>query len=351
MASFFDAPISDDYFFVNAPCCRTRREATLYYLHNTHFVELQPPTDTPVEVLHQIAHPFSMGSVTDRQIVIQIDGDIRKSVRIGRSNLSAEKSSLELVRARTSIPVPFIHQYYLSADYEHLVMSKMPGVTLETAWPMLSPHEREFIADEVVSLIRQLRTLHSPHIQAALLQRQPLRAGIKNSTEFNMERIKDYLWDQRITDYIRHRSIAVTDEPNVFTHGDLDWGNIMITDKRVSGIIDLESSGYFPAYWEWVTVKRLSQGLPSGSWFRLLEQRLRKEKLSGWDGMWEVEKLISALDSHSQWALTPEDRERNRVKGWAEVGEILGVSIGDPPPVTYVVASQHPWWLELVNQR
>lgn len=156
MASFFDTPLPEGHFFANAPNCCTQREATLDYLHRTHFSELQPPGDTPLEMLHQITDPFSIGSVIDRQVVVQKDGAIRKSVRIGRSNLGAEKRSLELVKANTSVPVPRVHQHYLSAEFEHLVMDNMPGITLETAWPTLSQLERESIADQVVSLVQQL---------------------------------------------------------------------------------------------------------------------------------------------------------------------------------------------------
>lgn len=40
-------------------------------------------------------------------------------------------------------------------------------------------------------------------------------------------------------------------QPNSFAQGDLDWTNILVTDKKVGAIIDWESSGYFPAYSEW----------------------------------------------------------------------------------------------------
>ncbi|KAF4452877.1 Protein kinase-like domain [Fusarium austroafricanum] len=347
MASFFDTPIPNDQIFANAPNCRTRREATQHYLHSTHFSEPQPPTDSAVKILHQITHPFSMGKLIDRQVILQDDGcTIRKSVRIGRSSLSAEKRYLELVKAKTSVPVPSVRHYYLSKEFEHLIMDNMPGMTLERAWPTLSPLERESIADEVASLVEQLRKLHSPCIEAALLQRQPFRTGFRGVTAFNMERIKKFLSNEHIVAYVHERSEAVDGELNVFTHGDLDWGNILIANKRVCGIIDLESSGFFPPYWEWVTLKSLSQGLPDGSWFCLLEQRLRKEDCLGWKGMWEVEQLIMALDLFSQWALTPAGRDENRNTGWAEVIRILGPGVGEPPLVAYAMATEHPWWLE-----
>ncbi|CEI41659.1 unnamed protein product [Fusarium venenatum] len=36
----------------------------------------------------------------------------------------------------------------------------------------------------------------------------------------------------------------------VFTHGDLNMRNIPMHNGRVSGIVDRESAGWFPDYWE-----------------------------------------------------------------------------------------------------
>ncbi|UPL04307.1 hypothetical protein LCI18_015241 [Fusarium solani-melongenae] len=202
-----------------------------------------------------------MGKLTDRQVALQNDGrTIRKSVRISHSSLNAEKRYLELVKANTSVPVPSVRHYYLSEEFEHLIMNKMPGMTLERAWPTLSPLERESIADEVASLVEQLRKLYYPCIKAALLQRQPFRAGLRDVTTLNMERIKKFLSNEHIVAYVYERSEAVG--------GDL------------------------------------------------------------------------------KWALTPAGRDENRKTGWAEVVRILGPGVGEPPLVAYVMATEHPWWLE-----
>jgi thiamine kinase-like enzyme len=39
--------------------------------------------------------------------------------------------------------------------------------------------------------------------------------------------------------------------PPVFTHGDLNPFNIMIRDKKVVAIIDWETAGWYPSYWEY----------------------------------------------------------------------------------------------------
>ena len=290
-----------------------------------------------------------MGGIVDRRIVLQQDQRVRKSVRIGLSDLESEKKHLDLVKANTTAPVPHAYEHYKSEEFEHLVMEKMPGTTLENAWPTLSTAERESIADQVVDFIGELGNLQSPVIQAALLIDNPSEPG---SAVLNCERFKGSIGNNpQIAAYVRERSAVLEGQPNVFTHGDLDWSNIMVADKRVCGIVDWEVSGYFPPYWEWITVKRFADGLPKESWFSLLEERLAKSKVPAWDGMWEVEKLYSAMELYCGWALTPEDREENRKIGWDQVAQILGSDAGIPPLIEYALSSEHPWWLERAKKQ
>lgn len=37
----------------------------------------------------------------------------------------------------------------------------------------------------------------------------------------------------------------------VFTHGDLHTGNIMVEDGTIVVILDWNTAGFYPAYWEW----------------------------------------------------------------------------------------------------
>lgn len=342
MNDFLDQPMPDNLFFVNFPSARTRREATCQYLASVTFVEPFPSRDTGEQVLHQITHPFSQDDVINRQIILQDDGKIRKSVRIGQSDLRAERRCLELIAHQTSVPVPRVYSFHLSKEFEHLIMEKLPGTTLQHAWPNLSRLEREGIADKVVQLIHQLRQLQSPSIEAAFCNRQPLQPGLRDANDFSMERMIEYHSCEAVTEYIREKCAAFGQTPNVFTHGDLDWSNIMVKGKKVCGIVDMESGGYFAPYWEWVSVKHFSQYLPEDSWFSLLEARLSKEHHAEWNGMWEVERLLLALDWHSRWALTPKNRLTNRFEGWAEVSKILGVEPGPPPEVNYTARTDHP---------
>ncbi|KAL7925499.1 kinase-like domain-containing protein [Trichoderma austrokoningii] len=337
---FYDTPIPEDMVFSNAPGCRTRREATHYYTQHTYFAEMHPAVTG--EILYQNGHPFTMGEVINRRVTLQPDGTICKSIRIGEANLDAEKSLLERIAAETSVPVPKVHRYYVSTEFEHLVIDKMPGETLEKAWPSLSQLERESIADQVVSFVGQLRQLRSTHIKtAALFSGKPFREGLRDATDLNLERIKPYLSNEPIKTYIKQKSAAMEGRLNVLTHGDLDWSNIMIVDKKVSALIDFERGGFYPPYWEWLMARMFS--CTPDSWLGLLEQRLRAKD---WQEMLEVERLIQALDDCSRSGLSPDEREENRARGWAEVVKILGTCVGDEPPaVTYETAAMHPLWI------
>lgn len=102
-----------------------------------------------------------------------------ESVRAHLSNLKFEKETLVIVKANTSIAVPEAYDYYRSAEFKHLVLERLPGVTLENPWPNLPLEERTRIAEQVVSFLAELRNLSSPNIKVAIYQRKPLRAGIR----------------------------------------------------------------------------------------------------------------------------------------------------------------------------
>ena len=41
--------------------------------------------------------------------------------------------------------------------------------------------------------------------------------------------------------------------PPVLTHGDLSSLNILVRDDKIVGIIDWETAGWLPSYWEYTT--------------------------------------------------------------------------------------------------
>ncbi|CRG85537.1 hypothetical protein PISL3812_02589 [Talaromyces islandicus] len=348
--SFYDEPISSNQYFANAPNARTRREAAEFFWKGKVLAEPRPPVDSSESVLHQIAHPYCPDdSIINRQVVLQSDNRIRKSVRFRFPILSFEKELLDILRANTSVPVPRVYNYYRSAEFEHLILEKIPGVTLQEAWPTLKVHERQKIADQVVAFLGEIRKLHSPHIKATQVLREPLRSGISDALEFNRERFRGFLDNNHISAYVTTRTDGLRSLPNVLTHCDLDWSNILITDdKNVSGIIDWECSGYFPSYWEWLSIKKFTSPVKrtDETWFQMLERRTRPS--SDAQEVWQLEQLHRALEKHTQSGLAPEDRQESRATGWTEVCKILELDSSEPALAgDYAELAKHPLWLEV----
>ena len=65
--------------------------------------------------------------------------------------------------------------------------------------------------------------------------------------------------------------------PYTFTHGDLANVNIMVQDGNLTGIIDWEASGYFPAWWEF-TYAGIGLGQDDQEWKALLRKHMPEYK-------------------------------------------------------------------------
>jgi len=68
---------------------------------------------------------------------------------------------------------------------------------------------------------------------------------------------------------------ALQNEPwpaPVFTHGDLNPSNIFVCGDKVVGIIDWETAGWYPSYWEYTSAWTAS--INNKEWQSTLEQFL-----------------------------------------------------------------------------
>ncbi|RAQ69944.1 hypothetical protein COH20_008294 [Aspergillus flavus] len=61
--------------------------------------------------------------------------------------------------------------------------------------------------------------------------------------------------------------------PYTFTHGDLNCQNILVKDGELVGILDWESAGHFPVWWEYVATS-IGFTAEDAEWKALLRVRL-----------------------------------------------------------------------------
>lgn len=87
-----------------------------------------------------------------------------------------------------------------------------------------------------------------------------------------------------------------------FTHGDLNLHNILIKDDKMVGIIDWETAGWLPEYWEWTQILRYhvaTRGGPTGQLMERIALGLFDDRYK------EEEKLAIAVGLSSGERIVP----------------------------------------------
>ncbi|TLD22444.1 hypothetical protein PspLS_08165 [Pyricularia sp. CBS 133598] len=258
---------SPDPFFTNTRFGRLVRASNEQKRVKAVFGDDSPPNRVPA--------PYPEG-----QIVHQTDGDRRLVVRHGPDGCYATKYTtsaiglgtneaavLRFVREHTTIPVP----QCVGHDWDRITTQWIEGEQLDQAWPRLTPAQREGILDQLRDYIRQLREVPLPAAAAAgepfigrLNGDAAVHPGIFQWTGgpfCNVEELHAWLlknpggrrgYPEGRSHYWRELTSRLADDfPVRFTHGDLAGRNIIIRDGRVAAIIDWETAGWYPEYWEY----------------------------------------------------------------------------------------------------
>lgn len=177
---------------------------------------------------------------------------------------------MEFVRQDTSIPVPKVHAAFLKDGQAVIVMQRIPGNQLWQGWHGRSPASRQAILKQLKDYIEQLRTLsRSPedHSVANVLggplydERFPNTRHLgpfPDVQEFHLSLRNGIKADTGGIDQMPGlpELIAYHDRPghrSVFTHGDLSTMNIFARGDTITGIIDWETAGWLPEYWEYTS--------------------------------------------------------------------------------------------------
>lgn len=183
-------------------------------------------------------------------------------------------------------------------------MSRAPGVQLEEIWYDLSAPEKAEYAQQVTAALRELRQFTSPvpmrvdgsplwdnivgfcpgHHMCNTILSPPsawlgsidaeLRAGLEArfgatddaaSIDAKLQAIKDNFPPQGTALY-------------VLTHADLNFGNIIVKDGRVTAIIDWELAGYYPWWVERWACRQRAKSWEANELFDLVWAELDLER-------------------------------------------------------------------------
>ncbi|KAH8829057.1 kinase-like protein [Flagelloscypha sp. PMI_526] len=183
------------------------------------------------------------------------------------------------------LPVPEHYGTVQLGPAHILFLSRLPGSTIESR-----------IQSDLDKIISRL------HTQQELLPSLPLfgsvqehicrdtrmrtRTSCPDDPIKTQEQFNDFLMsgiDMRMSKGYRTwlRSLLRDDHPVVFSHGDLHPGNILVQEQEngeieISGILDWEMAGYYPAYWDALKARNTRDTKDSSDWWEHLPPTLEK---------------------------------------------------------------------------
>ncbi|KAJ6790281.1 hypothetical protein PWT90_07512 [Aphanocladium album] len=162
------------------------------------------------------------------------------------------------------IPVPevisFGNQEGSGNSSKFIEMEYIEGDTLESVFGKLSEETRLSIAHQLRDMIKIMRSLPPPPNFIGAFSRKELREFRKNDvfrrppcrTE---EDFNNYLTEDACIPASVKRGFLEqigTNHKVVFSHCDLAARNIMVRDGRIVALLDWETCGWYPEYWEYV---------------------------------------------------------------------------------------------------
>ncbi|KLU89509.1 hypothetical protein MAPG_08480 [Magnaporthiopsis poae ATCC 64411] len=185
------------------------------------------------------------------------------------------------------VPVPRVHCAFVHKDMAYIVQDRVQGEMLASVWKRLRSDDQAWtnVLGSLRRILEELRSikpppgagvqsstggsLRDPRNTRAFPRMGPfksvqefhvwLRDGLQPPVERPDSAVSTLTDDEwRELDEMVALQDAKPEPELVFTHGDLNLANIMIIGDKVSGIIDWETAGFYPDYWEYTSAFTVS---------------------------------------------------------------------------------------------
>ncbi|KAJ4313791.1 hypothetical protein N0V84_009252 [Fusarium piperis] len=191
-------------------------------------------------------------------------------------NLS-EAFAMRFVARHTSIPVPKVYYAFTNQGSSYIVMRHIKGKVAARGWLSRTEESKTRILHQLRCMITELQSVSPP---------KETRVGSIDGGPFYDCRLPSQLyWGPYATVREFHEALIhgvkldaeyalppdlsellafyrQSGNELVLTHGDLSSLNILVQGDTVVGIIDWETAGWFPGYWEYTCAKYVNPQNP-----------------------------------------------------------------------------------------
>ena len=191
------------------------------------------------------------------------------------SSISREVEAMSFVSENTDIPIPqILDQGTDVSGLGYFTMKLVPGEHISAAWHRIDEEQRSSIVADLKTYLDQLRSLEQPNPGwiGSCSHGPVFDQRINNGEPFGPLNDERAFNDLLLGGLEKHaperakfyRSSLTEDHKIVFTHGDLSGDNILVADGRVTAILDWQTAGWMPEYWEY---RKSRYGKNSESWW------------------------------------------------------------------------------------
>ncbi|EME48351.1 hypothetical protein DOTSEDRAFT_67429 [Dothistroma septosporum NZE10] len=179
---------------------------------------------------------------------------------------------MDYIARNTSVPVPKIYCAFKRKGWTYIVMQRVTGENLVRGWNSRTTVSQAKILLQLKEMVNSMRSLSPPSPAIANVNggrlwdcrlpgetlhfgpfdnvdsfHQYLRGGISAESSALPAAVNELI-------QLHNREWPLP----VFTHGDLSSLNIMADGDRITGIVDWETAGWFPYYWEYTTARQVN---------------------------------------------------------------------------------------------
>ncbi|KAK0466158.1 kinase-like domain-containing protein [Desarmillaria tabescens] len=176
-----------------------------------------------------------------------------------------EARAMEHVRQLTTIPIPRVHWAFVRDSRCYIVMDRVKGQTLRVS-KISDPATLRNIAQSINSYQRQLETLGTSRQSLGSWPEGPYRNSyFKPALQETMLGIEEPGDFQSVVDFhnywhvrLGHGAVLLPPEDSlngpaadiVLMHADLNDQNIMVDNGIITAILDWETFGWYPRFWD-----------------------------------------------------------------------------------------------------
>ncbi|KAL8970777.1 MAG: hypothetical protein Q9197_003632 [Variospora fuerteventurae] len=203
--------------------------------------------------------------------VLRIPGN-KFCVKYGDLRDFSEALSMQFIGKHTSIPVPKIYCAFEHKGRVYIVMEFIRARMVAYGWTSRSEESKAKILKQLKAMVDEMRNLPHPagmgianvcgdSLFDARLPGTTFRFGPFETVEAFHLHVREGLDQERCTTLPLDRQGEILELikqhegkwPVRFTHGDLSSLNILARGDEVMGIVDWETAGWYPSYWEYTT--------------------------------------------------------------------------------------------------